>query len=325
MARLRRVKRISFPLGAVLIMIFAACPALVRAQDATPSAPAFDLSHLSGQIIADGSSTVGPFTTEAGERFAEVANVSVEVEISGTGGGFRRFCAGETDLQNASRPINAEEQAACAASGVKFDVFPVAIDGISITVNPQNTWAACLTVEQLRALWQPEPKVHTWRDFDPAWPDVEIELYGPGPDSGTFDYFTEAIVGEAGATRTDYVHSENDLDLVEGVASQHNALGYFGFTYYEGDAERLRPLAVDSGSGCVEPTLQTIADGSYAPLSRPLYLYVNRDRLQRPEVREFLRYAIHHSDDIVQEVGYVPLPAAQFAENQTQVERLGEG
>jgi phosphate transport system substrate-binding protein len=291
------------------------------AQEATPvasrvPAPAVDLSQLSGTIIADGSSTVWPITAEAGERFTRMAsNVIVDVVFSGTGGGFRRFCAGETDIQDASRPITDDERAACAAANVEYVVFPLGFDGITITVNPQNTWAQCLTVEQLKSLWSPQPTAHRWRDLDPAWPDVEIELYGPGPDSGTFDYFTEVIVGEPGLSRTDYTPSENDLDLVEGVASQRNALGYFGFAYYEADANRLRPLAVDSGAGCVLPTPVTIAEGSYAPLSRPLFIYVKRESLARPEVAEFVRFYLSQTADIVRVVGYVPLPASEYAEN----------
>lgn len=312
-----------------LVVILCASPVAVLAQEATPptsaAPPPVDLARLTGRIIADGSSTVEPFTAEAGIRFDELSEVAVEVEISGTGGGFRRFCAGESDFQNASRPIDAAEQAACEANGVAYEVFPVAIDGITIAVNPQNTWAQCLTVDQLRTLWEPESAVHSWRDLDPSWPDAEIELYGPGPDSGTFDYFTEAIVGEAGDSRTDYIPSENDLDLVEGVASQPNALGYFGFTYYEADADRLRPLAIDAGSGCIAPTSRTIADGAYAPLSRELYLYVNRASLARPEVREFLRFLVDNSGDIATTVGYVPLPASVYAENRARFEALSRG
>jgi phosphate transport system substrate-binding protein len=176
----------------------------------------------------------------------------------------------------------------------------------------------------LRTLWVPDSPVVTWQDLDPAWPDVEIDLYGPGPDSGTFDYFTEEIVGEAGLTRTDYLPSENDLDLVEGVASQQGALGYFGFSYYEADADRLRPLAIDAGVGCVLPSLETIADGSYAPLSRPLFIYVNTERLERPEVREFLRFAFNQMPDVVETVGYVPLPEAEYDENNARLNSLLE-
>ena len=326
--RQQRQRRSGVPwlIGVVVALVLTTGLA-AQAQEATPassasSAPDVDLAQLSGTIIVDGSSTVWPITAEAAERFAAIAPVIVEVEISGTSGGFRRFCAGESDLQNASRPITAEEQAACESAGVGYEAFPLGFDGITVAVNPANTWVDCLTVEQLRAIWEPENPEHTWQQLDPTWPDAEIELYGPGPDSGTFDYFTEAVMGETGRSRTDYVPSENDLDLVEGVASQTNALGYFGFAYYEADAARLRPVAIDAGNGCVAPTKETIADGSYAPLSRPLYLYVNRDRLARPEVREFLRFTLSEAEDLVQTVGYIPLPAADYAANQVQVETL---
>jgi phosphate transport system substrate-binding protein len=320
----QRQRRLSLPwlIGVVIILVLTFTWLEGQAQEAAPVA---DLSQLSGTIIVDGSSTVWPITTEAAERFAEKAPVIIEVEISGTGGGFRRFCAAESDLQNASRPITAEEHAACEAAGVEYEVFPLGFDGITVVVNPTNTWVNCLSVEQLRAIWEPESPEHSWKQLDPRWPDAEIELYGPGPDSGTFDYFTEVIMGEPGLSRTDYVPSENDLDLVEGVASQTNALGYFGYAYYEADAARLRPVAVDAGNGCVAPTKETIADGSYVPLSRPLYLYVNRDRLARPEVREFLVFTLSEADDLVQTVGYVPLPAVDYATNRTQLETLLEG
>lgn len=297
------------------------------AQEATPAAnvpysPAIDLNQLTGQIIADGSSTVWPITSEAAERFATMAPVIIEVEISGTGGGFRRFCAGESDLQNASRPITDEERTACEANGVRYEAFPIGYDGITVAVNPANTWARCLTTDQLYAIWEPANPESSWKQLDPSWPDAKIELYGPGPDSGTFDYFTQAIVGEAGLSRTDYIPSENDLDLVEGVATQTNALGYFGFAYYEEHADRLHAVAIDSGDGCVAPTVESIADGSYAPLSRPLYVYVNMESLTRPEVRELLRFMLDQSDDIVETVGYVPLPAADYADNRERLEAV---
>ena len=324
MRQVRRSRDVSLLL---LVSALALFPLVGLAQEATPAAnvpysPRTDLNELTGRIIADGSSTVWPVTAEAADRFMAMAPVYVEVELSGTGGGFRRFCAGESDLQNASRPINDEETAACAATGVEYEVFPLGFDGITVTVNPQNTWAQCLTAAQLKALWEPDGTVHTWKQLDPSWPDLEVELYGPGPDSGTFDYFTEVIVGEPGLSRTDYLPSENDLDLVEGVASQTNALGYFGYAYYAADAGRLRALAIDAGNGCVAPSPETIADGSYAPLSRPLYLYVNTASLTRPEVQEFLRFAIDQTEDIVQTVGYVPLPAADYAANRAQVEAV---
>jgi phosphate transport system substrate-binding protein len=297
------------------------------AQDSTPAtqasaSPVADLSQLSGRVIADGSSTVYPITAEAAERFMQSAPVAVDVEFSGTTAGFRRFCAGESDIQDASRPITDEERAACEANGVTFEDFTVAFDGITVTVNPANTWLQCLTVDQLRGIWEPGHPEYAWQEIDPTWPDTKIELYGPGPDSGTFDYFTEVIMGEAGVTRTDYVPSENDLDLVEGVASQHNALGYFGFAYYEQNLDRLRAVAIDNGDGCVLPSAESIADGSYAPLARPLYLYVNRASLERSEVQAFLRFTFDHIEDIVRTVQFVPLPEADYVADREALETL---
>ena len=310
---------VSLALGVGSVGVFAA-----RGQETTPvaQAPAVDLASLAGTIIADGSSTVWPITAEAAERFAAMNDVIIEVEISGTGGGFRRFCDGDSDLQNASRPIDDEETAACEAAGVAYEVFPLGFDGLTVAVHPTNTWANCLSTEQLHAIWEPGQPESRWQAVDPAWPDQQIELYGPGPDSGTFDYFTEVINGEAGVSRTDYTPSENDLDLVEGVASQPNALGYFGYAYYAENAARLKPVAIDAGDGCVAPTPETIADGSYAPLSRPLFLYVNRTSLERPEVREFVRFMLGQTGDVVTTVGYVPAPLETYAENQERLESL---
>ncbi len=326
--RIWPVVRSRIPLmGAVIAALFVATSLGSHAQDATPAlngaTSGLALTQLSGRVIVDGSSTVWPIMVAAAERFGESAsNVIVEVEFSGTGGGFRRFCAGASDVQDASRPITPDEEAVCQAAGVQYAVFPLAYDGITITVNPANTWVDCLTVEQLRAIWEPEHPERTWHELNPAWPDMTIELYGPGPDSGTFDYFTEAIVGEVDASRTDYVPSENDLDLVEGVASQPNALGYFGFAYYEGNAQRLRPVAVDSGAGCVLPSRESIADGTYAPLSRPLFIYVNRASLTRPEVQAFVRSTLDQATELVDMVGYVPLPAANYATDRADLEAL---
>lgn len=296
--------------------------AIQATPTASPYAPRQDLASLSGTITADGSSTVYPITDEAGVLFQDLADdVRVEVDFSGTGGGFLAFCNGETDIQNASRPIEADEQAACAAVDVGYYAFPVAYDGITVVVNKTNGFATCLTVEQLRLLWQPGNPATTWRDLDPAWPDEEIELYGPGPLSGTFDYFTAAIVGEEGASRIDYFPSENDLDLVEGVEDREQSLGYFGYAYYLDEGEELTAVAVDAGQGCVSPSAETIADGSYAPLSRPLYVYVSAGSLQRPEVQEFLRFYLASAGEIAATVGYVPLPAADYAAQQARLEQ----
>lgn len=294
-------------------------------QEATPPpspvAATPDLASLKGRIIADGSSTVWPITDEVGILFQERADgVRVEVDFSGTGGGFRKFCDGETDIQNASRPIEADEEAACAAAGIDYYAFRVAFDGITVVVNKTNDFATCLTIEQLRSLWRPDRPARTWRDLNPAWPNRTIELYGPGPLSGTFDYFTLAIVGTEGASRTDYFPSENDLDLVEGVEDRRQGLGYFGFAYYRDAGDELSAVSIDAGQGCVAPSVATIADGSYTPLSRPLYVYVKADSLRRAEVQGFLRFYLASAGEIATDVGYVPLPDDDYAAQRTKLE-----
>jgi len=297
-------------------------------QEATPAAiapstPGIDPASLGGRVVADGSSTVWPITVEVAERFATVASgVQIDVEISGTGGGFERFCAGETDVQNASRPIEPDEEAACAAAGVTYHAFEIGFDGITVVVNPENDYLDCLTVDQLRQLWEPDSPERVWSDLNPDWPNEVIDLYGPGAASGTFDYFTEAIVGEAGASRTDYTPSENDLVVVEGVASDPHALGYFGYAYYAETQDRLRAVAIDAGAGCVVPTLETIGDLSYEPLSRPLFVYVSDAGLTRPEVQEFMRYYLASANDAVTAVGYVPIDDSIYAANQTELDQI---
>jgi phosphate transport system substrate-binding protein len=244
----------------------------------------------------------------------------VTVDISGTGGGFKRFCAGETDVQNASRPIRDEEVQACAEAGVEYYEFQVAFDGLSIVVNPANDFVECLTVDQLKRLWEPNSTVQTWQDLNPEWPAEEISLYGPGPDSGTFDYFTEVIVGEAKASRTDYTPSEDDNVLVEGVAGDPNALGYFGYAYYKQNQDRLKLVAVDGGNGCVLPSKEAIRDGSYTPLARPIFIYVKAESLERPEVQEFVRFYLANAAELAQDVGYVDSPAEAYAAAQQKLE-----
>lgn len=308
-------------LGAILVTAGAAGARPATPTSAWPYVPAVDLATLTGQIFADGSSTVWPITADIAERFLAMApNLRIDVEISGTGGGFRRFCAGASDIQNASRPIDAEEAATCAANGVVYRELPIAYDGITVVVNPTNDWASCLTVAQLKRLWEPGSPVRTWRDLDPAWPAEPIDLYGPGPDSGTFDFFTEAIVGETDAARDDYTPSENDAVLVQGVKGDRSALDYFGFAYYAAAGSALKALAVDAGAGCVAPSRETIADGSYRPLSRPLFVYVSEASLARPEVREFMRFYAAVAPAAVRDVGYVPLAADAYLANQRALE-----
>lgn len=300
----------------------------VVAQDATPLpyTPGDGASDLSGTIVADGSSTVGPITEAVAEEFASVASdVQVEVSISGTGGGFERFCNGETDVQDASRPIKDEEAANCAANGVEYYVFEVAYDGIAIVVNPENDFVSCLTVDQLKMMWQPENPATNWNQIDPSFPDQPISLYGPGTSSGTFDYFTAEIVGEEGLSTTEYLPSEDDNQLVEGVAGDENALGYFGLAYYEQNQDRLKLVGVDNGNGCVEPSTDTVRDLTYEPLSRPLFVYVNAESLQRPEVQEFMKFYLASAVDLVADVGYVDSPTDVYVSDQTKLQAAIDG
>jgi len=281
--------------------------------------------RLSGRIDADGSSTVGPLTTAAYEFFAErQPQVQVAVGTSGTGGGFEKFCNGETDIQNASRPIKDEEKAACAAKGITYTELTVATDALTVVVNKENTWAKCLTVEQLKKMWEPaaEGKVKSWKDVDPRFPDEPLALAGPGTDSGTFDYFTDEINGEEGASRKDYSASENDNDIVAAVAGAKGGLGYFGFTYFEENQDRLPPVEIDAGNGCVAPSVQTAQDGSYTPLSRPLFVYVKNESMKRPEVKEFVEFYANNINRIATDAKFIPLNAEQEAKLKSAVQAL---
>ena len=272
-------------------------------------------------ISADGSSTVGPFTTKAAEDFKAQGGADVTVGISGTGGGFERFCIGETDISNASRPIKEEEAAICADNDVEYLELSVALDALTNVVNTANDWATCLTVEQLNAIWEPGSKVTNWNQVDPSFPDEPLELFGPGTDSGTFDYFTGEINGEEGASRTDYSPSEDDNVIVQGVSGESGGLGYFGFTYYEENADSLKALEVDGGDGCVAPGIETAQDGSYTPLSRPLYMYVSTSALEEnDDLQEFVRYALENARTVAEEARYVPLSQEQLDEQLRTVE-----
>jgi phosphate transport system substrate-binding protein len=267
-----------------------------------------------GVITADGSSTVGPFVTKAAEDFRAAEGVDVTVGISGTGGGFERFCAGETDLSNASRPIDEEEAAACEKAGIEYIEFRVATDALTNAVNNQNDWVTCLTVDQLKAIWGPGSKVSNWKQVDPSFPDAPLRLYGPGTDSGTFDYFTGVVNGEEGASRTDFSASENDNVIVEGVVGERGGLGYFGFSYYEDNRSRLKALEVDGGQGCVAPSARTAQDGTYKPLSRPLFVYVKRSSFTEKEaVRSFVKFMLDNNAAIAEAARFVPLSDEQVA------------
>jgi phosphate transport system substrate-binding protein len=276
---------------------------------------------VSGAVEIDGSSTVFPIAEAVAEEF-QIANPDVRVTVgfSGTGGGFERFCAGETDFSNASRGINENERAACAAAGIEFTELTVAWDGLSVIVNAANDFVTCLTVADLRRIWEPSSTVRQWSDVRPEWPAEDIRLYGPGTDSGTFDYFTEVVNGEAGASRPDFQASEDDNILVQGVAGDRYSLGYFGYAYYAESADRLKLVQVDGGSGCVAPSDATIADGTYAPLSRPLYVYVKHDALARPEVHAFVRFLMTQAERLVPSTGYHALSAGEYSEGLAQIE-----
>ena len=279
---------------------------------------------LSGRIEADGSSTVAPLTTRAAERFQnENSGVQITVGVSGTGGGFERFCAGETDISNASRPIDEDEVAACEQEGVEYVEFQVANDALTVVANTENDWATCLTTDQLATIWGPDSNVSSWSEVDPAFPDEELTLYGPGTDSGTFDYFTDVINGEEGASRSDYSASENDNVIVQGVSGDEGALGYFGFSYYEENQDSLKALEVDGGDGCVAPSVETAQDGTYKPLSRPLFVYARTESFQKPEVHAFVEYMLDNAVEIAEEADFVPLTDEQVEKAKSDFEAAG--
>ena len=285
-----------------------------------------DGQSLSGRIQADGSSTVGPFTTRAAERFRqEQPDVRVTVGISGTGGGFERFCRGETDLSNASREIDEEEQAICEREGIEFVEFQVANDALTVVVNTENDWAECLTVAELRKVWQPGSKVDNWSQIRSGFPDEQLRLFGAGTDSGTFDYFTDAINGEEGASRSDYSATEDDNVTVQGVSGTLGGMGYFGFSYFEQNQDKLKALEIDGGGGCVAPSVETAQSGAYKPLSRPLFVYVKREALDRPEVEAFVRYTLDNAASIAEEAQFVPLTEEQVAKAKADFEQASGG
>jgi phosphate transport system substrate-binding protein len=272
-------------------------------------------------IRIDGSSTVFPITEAVAEEFQRAAPAArVTVRTSGTGGGFQKFCRGETDISNASRPIRDVEIDACSKGGVTFVELPIAYDGLTIVIHPKNTWAGKMTVAELKKLWEPaaEGKITKWSQVRDGWPDREIHLFGAGVDSGTFDYFTEVIVGKSGASRGDYTSSEDDNMLVQGVSGDELALGFFGFAYYDENRSKLQAVAIDdgnetNGAGAIAPSVETVRGGTYRPLSRPVFIYVSRASLGRPEVKQFTDFYVEHAKKLVAEVGYVPLTDAEYA------------
>jgi phosphate transport system substrate-binding protein len=273
-------------------------------------------SGLSGSIEIDGSSTVFPISAAVAEEFARIHHdVLMNVAVSGTGGGFQRFVVGDIDIANASRAIKPSEVQEAEAEGVEFYEMQVGTDGLTVAVNPANDWADCLTLEELVAIWKPGSEIDTWNEIRPEFPNEPLRLYGPDPDSGTFDFFTEVVMGEAQVSRSDYTASADDNVLIQGVSGDRYSLGYFGFAYYMENQDAVKALANDSGEGCIEPTPETIADGSYEPLSRPLFIYVRKASLERPEMREFIRFYMEHAAELTAEVGYIPADPSVYQDN----------
>ena len=281
----------------ILVAAFIAAPAVA----ATPT------------VKIDGSSTVYPISEAVAEEFqiSKRGRVRVTVGISGTGGGFKKFCRGETDISDASRPISENEMKACAQAGIKYVELPVAFDALTVVVNPKNTWIRQLTVAELKKMWEPaaQGKITRWSQVDPSWPDAPLELFGPGADSGTFDYFTDAINGKEKASRGDFAASEDDNVLVQGVSRNVNALGYFGMAYYAENQDKLKAVPIlDKGAKkAVAPSVETVMNGTYQPLARPIFIYVSDKAMQRPEVREFVQFYLKNAPALTEEVGYVPL------------------
>ena len=282
-------------------------------------------------VKVDGSSTVYPITEAVAEEFQKAKKnaIKVTVGISGTGGGFKKFCRGEIDIANASRPILKKEMADCKAAGVEYIELPVAFDALTVVMNPKNTFLKELTVEQLKAIWEPaaQGKIARWNQVNPAWPDAPIKLFGAGSDSGTFDYFTEAIVGKAKSSRGDYTASEDDNVLVQGVSRDVNAIGYFGYAYYAENTGKLKavPIVEKAGKPAVLPSEESVIKGTYQPLSRPIFIYINPKSFDKPEVREFVEFYMKNASKLTKEVKYVPLPAKAYTVNMEHIDKKKTG
>jgi phosphate transport system substrate-binding protein len=308
----------------VIIVCAAAVSLVACGKQSSNNGATATQSTLSGTIRIDGSSTVLPISEAVAEEFAkQYPNVQPTVGKSGTGGGFKKFANGEIDITGASRPIREEEDALCKKNGIDYIEIPVAYDAIAVVVNPQNTWCDYLTVAELKKIWEPaaQGKITKWSQVRASFPDEPLVLFGAGTDSGTFDYFTAAIVGKEKASRGDYTGSEDDDILVQGVSRTKGALGYFGLAYYENNQDKLKLVAIDSGNGPVKPSRETVLNGTYQPLARPLFIYVNVKALERPEVAEFVKFYIQNAGKLAEEVGYIGLPDTVYELVMQRVER----
>ena len=316
MPSVRRILRQGSMIALVLLSV-SSLPLLAACSSSEEESPTQPLdSDIRGSIEIDGSSTVFPISEAVAEEFNKVyPNVRVNVGVSGTGGGFKRFTAGDTDISDASRPIRESEREAAASNGIEYYELRVGTDGLSVMVSTQNDFVDCLTVEELNTIWAPGSEVNNWNQVRSGFPDRPLRLYGPDTDSGTFDFFTEEINGEAQSSRSDYTASADDNVLVQGIGGDRNALGYFGYAYYAENTDKLKLVEVDDGSGCVTPTPDTILSGEYQPLTRPLFIYVNRESLARSEVREFVEFYMERGEELTREVGYVPVAAPAYMEN----------
>jgi phosphate transport system substrate-binding protein len=318
-----RIERLLLVLAMMASLAFAACGDDDEGGDGGAASSGESSEELSGAIRIDGSSTVFPFAQAAAELFnEEQPGVQITVGQSGTGGGFEKFCAKETDVSTASRPIDEEEEVPiCEKNAVEFGEVQIANDGIAVATN-KSLAIDCMTVDQLKALWEPKSKVASYSDIDSSFPDTPVKLFGPGTDSGTFDFFTDAINGEEGASREDYEASEDDNQLVTGVSGTEGGLGYFGLSYYEANTDKLNEVQVDGGSGCVAPTAETVQDGSYTPLSRPLFMYPSAEAIAKPEVKAFMDFVVANQQAIAEAAQIVPLTEEQATEAQSKLTEL---
>jgi phosphate transport system substrate-binding protein len=305
------------------LKVYAAVAALLGGVAIAPVA--------SAQVVkVDGSSTVFPVSEAVAEDFqkAKKGAIKVTVGISGTGGGFKKFCRGETDVSNASRPILKQEMADCKAAGIEYYELPVAFDALTVVINPKNSFIKTLTVAELKKMWEPgaQGKVTRWNQVNPAWPDAPIKLFGPGADSGTFDYFTEAVVGKSKSSRGDFTASEDDNVLVQGVSRDVNGLGYFGYAYYIENKDKLKAVPIVNEKGqAVEPSMEAVLKGIYTPLARPIFIYVNAKSLGKPEVKEFVEYYMKHGGKLAREVKYVPLPDSAYTVGMEHIQKGKKG